>query len=86
MIFTNDISYCNGVYAVEYMVVTWDIYCDWAITIYEIGMIMALVYYIYLSVGGYDHFHMGFHSETLKAKEFARIEKYRLDHEKSVME
>jgi len=37
MIFSNDLKYCDKVYAVEYMVVTWDIYCDWAITLYEIG-------------------------------------------------
>jgi len=37
MIFSNDLKYCDKVYAVKYMVVTWDIYCDWAITLYEIG-------------------------------------------------
>ena len=68
------------------MVVTWEIYCDWAITIYEIGMVMALIFYIYMCVGSYDHYHMGFHSETLKNKEFARLEQERWYNEKIMQE
>ena len=37
LIFANNLNWCDKVYAVEYMVVEWDIYCNWAITIYEIA-------------------------------------------------
>ena len=80
LIFANNLNWCDKVYAVEYMVVEWDIYCNWAITIYEIAQIGSLAFYIYLCMVSFDHYHMGFHSESLKAAEYQRLEQERQAH------
>lgn len=74
IIFIHDRNYCERVYAVTYMIVEWDIYCDWAITMWEVGTMMCLTFYIYASIGALDHFYMGFLNPRLEMKELARIQ------------
>ena len=54
MIFTDDLGYCDKVYATTYMVSEWGIDCDWSITIYEICMTLSLVFYIRATIGAID--------------------------------
>jgi hypothetical protein len=74
IIFTNSDNYCSRVYAVWHMVTVWGIECGWGITLYEIGQIFALMFYIYATQGAFDHYHMGFKDKHLKAKEKHRME------------
>ena len=73
IIFVSDSNYCERVYAVTYMVVEWQIGCDGAISIFEIGTAMSLTFYIYAAIGAMDHYYMGFLSPRLEAKELARL-------------
>jgi len=73
IIFVSDSNYCERVYAVTYMVVEWQISCDAAISIFEIGTAMSLTFYIYAAIGAMDHYYMGFLSPRLEAKELARL-------------
>ena len=75
IIFTNNDEYCSRVYPVTYMVVNWDIYCNWAITIYDVCTSMLLTFYIYASIGALDHYYMGFLNPRLEAKELFRRQK-----------
>lgn len=74
IIFTDDISYCNRVYPVWYMVTSWDIYCDWAVSLWEIGTTGSVFFYIAATMGAYDHYHLGFLCSELKAIERNRLE------------
>ena len=73
IIFTNDKDYCSRVYATYYMMNRWDIYCDWAITMWEVGTTMSLTFFCYATVGAYDHYHMGFLIPKLELKELERL-------------
>ena len=55
------------------MIVEWDLYCDWAITIYEIGTSMILTFYLYASIGALDHYYMGYLNPRLEAKAVRKI-------------
>jgi hypothetical protein len=67
IIFTRSDDYCDRVYAVWHMVTVWDIECYWAITLYEIGQLTLLVFYIYASQGAFDYYHLGFKDKFLLA-------------------
>ena len=74
IIFSHDKDYCSRVYAVSYMINQWGIYCDWAITIYEICTTFSVLFYITASMGAFDHYHCAFHDHRLEAKERQRME------------
>ena len=73
IIFTDKDDFCGRVYLVYYMVTEWDIDCDWAITLFEIMQSMSLTFYVYASIGAFDHYHHGFKNPTLEIREFERI-------------
>ena len=69
IIFSEATKYCSRAYAVKYMVIDWNIYCAWAITLYQICATLSLAFYMYVSVCAFDHYHMGFDHPELRAKE-----------------
>lgn len=73
MIFTDDKGYCNRAYPVYYMVTEWDIYCDWAVSLFEIGLTGSIFFYIAATMAAYDHYHLGFLCLKLKAIETNRL-------------
>ena len=73
-IFTDDESVCDRVFTIKYMVVNWDIKCDWAIFLNELMATTSILYFIYASMCAYDHYHMGFHDQMLRDKERDRLE------------
>ena len=73
IIFVHDDSYCERTYAVTYMMIQWNISCNWAVTLFELGTAMCITFYFYGCIGAMDHYYMGFLNPRLEAKEIQRM-------------
>ena len=66
IIFANDDKYCERVYATYYMIADWNIDCGWAIFLFEFITTGSVLFYVYASMGAFDHYHLGYLIPRLK--------------------